>query len=145
MVEQEILDDMEIARQVLMKSDTSILVIRDKKIISRVQGLGIRPIMETIEKLGDEMEGTVVGDRILGKASALLCKYSKVKGVYSLQATKTAIAILIMSGIPGQTEELVPFIKNKDGNDICPFEKLLKDTNNAEEAYKILKNKLDKK
>ena len=95
--------------------------------------------MEAIDELGQEMQGTTVGDRILGKASALLCAYSKISSVYSPQTTKTALAVLIRAGIPGQTDESIPYVKNKYGNDICPFEKMLSDVDSPEEAYKILK------
>jgi hypothetical protein len=88
------------------------------------------------------MQGSTVGDRILGKASALLCAYARVAGVYAPQATKTAIAVLIRANIPGQTDELIPYIKNKDDNDVCPFEKMLSDVDSPEEAYNILKKTL---
>ena len=88
------------------------------------------------------MQGSTVGYRLLGKASALLCVYAKVAGVYAPQATKTAIAVLIRANIPGQADEMIPYVKNKDGSDICPFEKILLEIDSPEEAYKILKEKM---
>lgn len=108
------------------------------------KGDGIRPFLETIDELGQEMHGSTVGDRILGKASALLCAYTHVRNVYSPQATKTALAVLIRAQIPGQTDELIPNIKNRYGNDICPFEKMLINIDSPEEAYKTLKQAVDK-
>jgi hypothetical protein len=142
MVNQAILDDMEVARDILLKTGCSIVVIKNGKTLSQKQGNGIRPILDTIIELGEDIFGSVIGDKILGKASALLCVYSKVKGVYSTQATKTAIAVLIRARIPGQTDEIIPYIKNKNGNDICPFEKMLVDIETPDDAYKILKEKL---
>ncbi|RLF34644.1 MAG: hypothetical protein DRN08_04340 [Thermoplasmata archaeon] len=69
----------------------------------------------------------------------MLCIYSKVASVYSTMATKKAIAALIQAKIPGQTDKIIPYIKNKNGKDICPFEKMLQDIHSPEEAYKILK------
>jgi hypothetical protein len=90
------------------------------------------------------MYGSTVGDRILGKASALLCVYTQVSNVYSPQATKTALAVLIRAGIPGQTDEMISYIKNRFGNDICPYEKMLLDIDSPEEAYNTLKKAVDK-
>ena len=141
-VTDEIIADINLARETLSTEDYSIVVIREGKILINKQGDGIRPIMSIIDELGDELEGTVIGDRILGKASAFLCRYSKVKGVYSPQATKTAIAILIIGGIPCQADEMIHFIKNRSGDDLCPFEKMLQNVESPEEAYKILKDKV---
>jgi hypothetical protein len=142
MVSEEIIKDMDTARDILSKTDCSIVVIKNGTTITTKQGEGIRPILETIEEIGKDMKNTIVGDRILGKASALLCIYSGVSGVYSPQATKTAIALLIRAGIPGQTDKLITHITNRNGYDVCPFEKMLFDIDSPEEAYEILKKKV---
>jgi hypothetical protein len=141
MVCEEILKDMDLARGILSETDCSIVVVKKGEVIIKKQGDGVRPILETIEELGEDMKESIVGDRILGKASALLCVYSGVSGVYSPQATKTAIAVLIRAGIPGQTDKIIPFIKNRALDDICPFEKMLEDVDSPEEAFEILKKK----
>ncbi|UCF49851.1 MAG: DUF1893 domain-containing protein [Thermoplasmatales archaeon] len=141
-VNDEIIQDISLARKILSSEDYSIVVIRNEKILGHDKGDGIKPILRIINKLGEEIEGSVIGDRILGKASAFLCRYSKVSGVYSPQATKTAIAILIVGGIPCQADEMIPFITNRSGDGLCPFEKMLQDVESPEEAYKILKDKV---
>jgi len=118
------------------------VVVKNGTLLTSKRGNGIRPILEAIDELGEKMQGSTVGDRILGKASALLCAYAKVAGVYTPQATKTAIAVLLRANIPGQTDEMIPCIKNKDGSDICPFEKMLSGVDSPEEAYNILKKTL---
>ena len=143
MVREDIIDDMDRAREILSKTDCSIVVVKNGNILTKKQGDGIKPIMEAIEELGKDMKGSIIGDKILGKASALLCVYSEASGVYSKQATKTAIAVLIRSGIPGQTDEMIPYIKNRSGDGLCPFEKMLSDTDSPEKAYEILKKTLD--
>lgn len=135
---------MDKARDILLKSDCSIVVIKNNSILTQKKGNGIKPILDVIEELGSELKGSIIGDRILGKASALLCVYSEVSGVYSIQATKTAIAVLIRAGIPGETDEMIPYIKNKNGDDICPFEKMLLNIDSPEEAFTVLKKKLNR-
>ena len=132
------------ARKILSESKYSIVVVRNGIVLTKKQGNGIKPFLETIDELGQKMNGSTIGDRILGKASALLCVYSKVANVYSPQSTKSALAVLIRAGIPGQTDEMIPYIKNRYGNDICPFEKMLLNIDSPDEAYKILKQAVDK-
>jgi hypothetical protein len=139
---EEIVYDLTLAKETLSKSDCSIVVIGNGKIWKKKTGEGIRPILETIDEMGGDINDSVIGDRILGKASALLCRYAKAKGVYSPQGTKTGIALLIMGRVPCQVDELIPQIMNRSGDGPCPFEKMLKDIDSPEEAYKILKEKV---
>jgi len=140
-VSQEIQDDLSVAKKILSDKDVSIVLIKYKKIWKEKKGAGVKPIFDLIDEMGDEISEYVVGDRILGKASAFLCRYANVKAVYSPQATKTAIAILILGGIPCQVDQMIPFIKNRDGTGLCPFENLLKDVEKPDVAYKIIKEK----
>ena len=133
---------MELTRTHIQTTEDSVVVVKNGTILTIKKGVGIKPMLEVIDELGENLQGSCVGDRILGKASALLCVYGKVAGVYSPQATKTAIAVLIQAQIPGEADELVPFITNKTKDGICPFEQLLKDIDSAEEAYRILKEKV---
>jgi hypothetical protein len=142
MVKENIIRDMDLAREILSKTDYSIVVIKNGKILTKRQGLGIRPILEAIDELDSSICDSVIGDRILGKASALLCRYANAKGVYSPQATKTAIALLIMADIPSQIDQMVPYIKNRNGDGVCPFEEMLKDVESPDEAYNILKKRV---
>ncbi|MCK5636044.1 MAG: DUF1893 domain-containing protein [Thermoplasmatales archaeon] len=141
-VNEEVVRDLELAREVLSTTDSSIVVISYGKIWKKKKGDGIKPILEVIEEMGEDIHGSVIGDRILGRASALLCRYAKAQGVYSPQGTKTGIALMIMGGVPCQVDELIPQIMNRNGDGLCPFEKMLKDVDTPEEAYKILKDKV---
>ena len=78
MVSEDIVEDMDVARDILSKTDCSIVVVKNGNILTKKQGDGMRPILEAIDELREDMQGSIVGDRILGKASALLCVYSKV-------------------------------------------------------------------
>ena len=72
----------------------------------------------------------------------MLCRYSNVRGVYSPTGTKSAIALLIMGGVACQVDSMIPFITNKTGDDMCPFEKLLEDVQTTNKAYQLLYAKL---
>lgn len=142
MVNEDVLSGLELARDIIQTSDCSVVIIKNSQVICKKKGNGIKPILESIAELGERIRGSIIGDKILGKASALLCIYSNAKAVYSPQATKTAIALMLINGIPSQADVLIPRINNRDGTDICPFEKMLENISSPEEAYNILKEKI---
>ena len=137
MVSEEIISGLTLARDVISTSDYSVVAIKNSNVISKKKGAGIRPILELIEELGEKIHECIIGDRILGKASSFLCIYSKAKAVYSPQATKTAIALLLINGIPSQADVLIDHIENRDGTGVCPFEKMLKDVISPQQAYNL--------
>jgi len=141
---EDILKDLDLVREVISNEECSIVVVKYGKIWKKIKGEGVKPMLEVIEEMGEDIYESVIGEKILGKASALLCRCAKASGVYSPKGTKTAIALLIMGGIPCQIDQMIPFIQNENGNDICSYEKMLKDVESPDEAYKILKDKLMK-
>ena len=141
LLDEDTLKDIELAQNVITNEDVSVVVVDNGKIWRKKKGQGIRPFLEVIEEMGDEIHYSVIGDRIIGRASALLCRYSKVRAVYSPQATKTAIALLIMGSIPAQVDKLIPFIKNRDGSGLYTFEKMLENIDEPKKAYNFLKEK----
>ena len=142
LLDEDTLKDIALAQNVITNEDVSVVVVDNGKIWRKKKGQDIRPFLEVIEEMGDEIHYSVIGDRIIGRASALLCRYSKVRAVYSPQATKTAIALLIMGSIPAQVDKLIPFIKNRDGSGLYTFEKMLENIDEPKKAYNLLKEKV---
>lgn len=143
-VDEETMQEIELAKKVLTESDVSIVVVKYGKIWKEKDGHGLKPLLDVIDELGEDIHGSVIGDKIIGRASSLLCRYAKASGVYSPQGTKTGIAILITGGITCQVEKMIPHIKNFDGSDLCPFEKMLKDVTDPDEAYNILTEQIQR-
>lgn len=144
MIDNTILNDIKLARDLILNSNYSVVVVKNGIFLSKKEGNGIKPIIETILELKNKIYGSIIGDKILGKASALLCVYSKAVGVYSPQSTKKAISILLENDITYKTDKIIPFIKNKNEDDICPFEKMIENIELPAEAFKILKQKIIK-
>ena len=139
LVDEEILRDMDIAREVMLNEDISIIMIKYGKIWKKKKEEGIRQMLEIIDEMGEDLHGSVVGYRFLGKASALLCRYAKASGVYSPQGTKTGIALLIMGQVPCQIDKMISNVESINRTDLLSSEKMLTNVDDPEEAYKILK------
>jgi len=144
MIPEDVVDKIEQAGQYLKDHDVSVVAIKDGVILNSIKGEGIRPFLELIQQHRSLLEGCVIGDRILGKASALLCRYIGAKGVYADHGTNKAIATLIVGGIPNQVDEIVDIIKNRTKDGLCPFEKLLESEDDPRRAYRILVDKIMK-
>lgn len=138
----EILKDLELARNVITTEDCSLVVVKNDKIWKKKKSEGVKPILEAIIEMGEDIQSSVIGKKSLGKAAALLCRYAKASGVYSAQGTKTAIALLIMAGIPCQVDKMISFIQYKDQAKMVELEELLNEINSPDEALSILKEKL---
>ena len=74
LVDEEVMREIKLAKQIMSESDASIVVIKYGKIWKEKKGDGIKPFLEVIEEM-DDITGSVIGNRILGKAEALLCRY----------------------------------------------------------------------
>jgi len=144
LINNDIINDISLAQKEILKSNISIVVVKNNIILAKKNGDGLKPLLELINELGNNINDSIIGDKILGKASALLCVYAKAKGVYSPQSTVKAIAILLKNNIPSQIDKIIPFIKNRLGDDICPFEKMINNVESANEAYKILEKNIMK-
>ena len=107
------------------------------------QKCGIAPMMDFIAE-GVNLEGYCVADVVVGKAAALLFVKSKLKGVFAKTLSRSAIKVLQEHGIYYEYETLTERIINREGTDVCPMEKAVSFTDDAEEAYLILKEKLQK-
>ena len=63
----------------LEKSGMSLMIYRDSELIFQSMSKGIRPHLEAIKKHDNDLIGTVMVDKIVGRAAALLILYSKPK------------------------------------------------------------------
>ena len=102
---------------------------------------GIAPMMGFIAD-GVNLEGYSVADLVVGKAAALLFIKSKIKAVFAKTLSKSGEEVLKSNNIPVEYEALTDKIINRDGTDICPMEKTVLNTDDPEEGYVLLKNKI---
>lgn len=102
---------------------------------------GIAPMMNFIAA-GTHLKGYSAADLIVGKAVALLFVKCGVKAVFAKTLSEAGERVLQAHDIPYEYETLTPNIINRAGTDTCPMEKAVSGTDEVEEAYLILKAKL---
>jgi len=135
---------MDLVIDIFSKSDCSIIIVKNGSILLKNKENEIRTLLEAIDELQDKMQNSTIGINLLEKASALLCVFSKVAGVYSHRSTKKALAVLIRAGIPGQTDEIIIDPEASNEKQDFLYEKRLSYIDSPEFAYEILKGKIMK-
>ena len=78
--------------QKLEETGNSLMIYKEGMLIFESSLGGIRPHLKAINELGKELEGTLMVDKILGRAAAFLVIYSKA-----------AEAITAVVSTPGKT------------------------------------------
>lgn len=102
---------------------------------------GIAPMMNFIAS-GTDMRGYSVADLVVGKAAAMLFVLSGIKRVFAETLSKSGEEILKRYEIPYEYETLTDKIINRDGTDICPMEKAVSVTEDPQEAYNLLSERI---
>jgi hypothetical protein len=82
------------------------------------------PLMEYIGSFSPFHQQVTIFDKIVGNAAALLSVKANCREVYSPLGSQLAIRTLDKYGIIYHFTEIVPYVKQPDGVNMCPMEKL---------------------
>ena len=123
----------------LLKDDVTLVLKRNGEIYTSAYS-GIRPVLQFLSE--GLLEDAEVADKVVGKASAMLMVKGKVSAVYAALISEAGMEILEHYGIPYRYGKKVPYIVNRDGTDMCPMEKTVKDIEDLEEAETALRKKV---
>jgi hypothetical protein len=126
----------------LDRTGNSLMIYRGRRLIFQSASKGIRPHLEAIEKHGEALRGTLMVDKIVGRAAALLMLYSEAAEAQAQVLSRPGKQVLDMHGLPTTYVELVDHIKMKDGSIYCPFERMVQDISDPEEAYAAIVEKM---
>ncbi|MEM2875913.1 MAG: DUF1893 domain-containing protein [Candidatus Bathyarchaeia archaeon] len=122
----------------------SLYIIKGDELLYSSNKSGISPIVEAVEKVGiSKLSGSVVVDKIVGKAAALTISYFKARKVFTHLISKSAVEILQQNGVLYEYERLTKEIKAKNGLGICPFEMAVKEVGDPKDGYERLKRILN--
>ena len=130
---------MEKAKNILEERNLSLVILKRGEIIFESESRGVQGLLDAIEDDSIDVEGTSVADRVVGRGAAFLLAYMGVDSLFGEVISKPAMDVLEENNIRYDSEEVVKNIQNRDGSDICPFEKLTSDIDDPEIAYREIK------
>ena len=107
-----------------LESGDCLRVYDGEELVFSSKEQGVRPLLEYLDSPASRYQGVIIFDRVTGNAAALLSVKAGGRAVYSRMGSELAAATLAEHGIEYHFTETVPYIKNQDGTDMCPMEKL---------------------
>lgn len=134
------MEDRELARSLLEDEKWNLVVVRDGRIVLSSREHGVAPFFRAVRSRADGLHNAALADRVVGSAIAMLCLHAHIASVYAVMASQGALDILKSCGVPVTGTEVVPYITNREGTDVCPFEKLAHDANDPEQLVSVLES-----
>lgn len=111
---------------VIYKNDASVFVSDDR---------GVAPLMKLLKEDKSQLLDSIVVDKVIGKAAALLMVFAGVKEVFTPTISSPAVEVFKNHDIKITFDSEVDRIINRKGDGLCPMETLCLDTDNPEEAF----------
>lgn len=127
----------------LEEADMCLMVYKDEELIFQSGSKGIRPHLEAIDKLGDQLRGTLMVDKIVGRAAALLILYSGVAEVHAGVVSRGGLEVLARAGVKLFYGVETEHIKMVDGRIYCPFEAMVQGIDDPATAYSVVVEKME--
>ena len=111
--------------QDFLKSNNTLAVYENGSMIFTSEKDRLLPLLDFMKEFGvNGRDNMVVFDKIIGNAAALLSIRAGCSEVYSPMGSELAIDTLDKYNITHNITELIPYIKQANGVDMCPMEKL---------------------
>jgi len=129
-----------LARSLLEEEKWNLIVVKEGQVLFSSRERGIGPFFQAVQSMGKSLHNAAVADRIVGLAVAMLCLHARITSVYAGIATTGAIDMLKGQGVTVSSKSTVPYISNYDGTDLCPFEKMARNSGNPAQLFSNLKS-----
>jgi len=127
---------------ILEETGNSLMIYKHSELIFESELKGIRPHLRAIEELGGNLEGTLMVDKILGRAAAFLVVYSKAAEAMAIVVSTPGRRVLEDHSLKFSYREEVPHIKLENGVIYCPFERMVQGIDDPDEAYRAIVEKM---
>ena len=122
-----------------LSSGDTLQVYEGDKLLFSSKKERLLPLLEYIDRLAPHHQQVAILDKIMGNAAALLSIKAGCQEVYSPLGSQIAVKTLGKYGVKYHLTEIVPYIQQPGGQDMCPMEQLSLDKE-PEEFYQIMKD-----
>ncbi|MGD2065366.1 MAG: DUF1893 domain-containing protein [Dehalococcoidia bacterium] len=134
------MEDVELARSLLENERWNLVIVKEGRVLLSSKERGVAPLFQAIQSLGKSLHNAAMADRIVGSAVAMLCLYARITSVHAGIASHEALDMLEGQGVTISSNSIVPYISNYDGTDLCPFEKMARNSENPAQLLSSLKS-----
>ena len=128
----------ESARKKILDGKAGCVIIKNGKIIHDENGRGISPILDIYRQHPDKMKDSVLVDKVIGKAAAMVAICGKVKYVHAELICDSAVEILQKYNIKVTYTLRVENIFNRRRTGLCPMELTVLNISDPAQGVKAL-------
>jgi hypothetical protein len=121
----------------------SLVVYEGDTVIFKSTSKGVRPHLEAIDALGSKLRGTIMVDKIVGRAAALLILYSGAAEVHAGVISSGGRKLLEKARVKLFYGEETEHIKTVDGRIYCPFEAMVQGIDDPTQAFHAVVEKMN--
>lgn len=122
----------------LVDGGKALVTAKDGVIALVLEGRGLNPIADALEKDAKAFDGAIVWDKIVGRAAAAYYVKAGAAKVFARVMSEDARVYLKTHGVFAQAETCVAKIINREGTDECPMEKAVRDLTDPEQMIKAI-------
>ena len=134
------MEDIELAHSLLEEEQWNLVIVKAGQVLFSSKERGVAPLFQTVQSIGESLHNAALADRIVGSAVAMLCLYARITSVYAGIASQEALDMLKEQGVTISSKSIVPHISNYDGTDLCPFEKMARNSKDPRKLFSNLKS-----
>ena len=134
--------DLNYIKELLLKDNHSIVILKKDASIVTSDDRGVSPLIKLLKEDKLQLQDSIIADKVVGKAAALLMIFGGVKEVYTPIISKPAIKVFNINNVKINYDIEVDRIINRKGDGLCPMETLCLDIDNPKEAFERLSNKI---
>lgn len=131
-------DDLDIAKRYLQEG-YSVAAVKHGVLLGAVNGRGVKPFIGLFLRLGAQLEGSSVADRVVGRAVALAALSAGCALVHGNLMAETAVDLFREHGTGFSFDRFVPVILDRTGREPCPVERLSHDVSDIDALLRALK------
>lgn len=110
------------AKNMVHNGEAECVVIKDNSIVATAKGRGISPLLNLYDEKGELLQGSIIVDKVIGRAAAFITIKSGAVQVYGKIMSEDALMLLNEHKIKASYNLLVPRILNNQKNGLCPLE-----------------------
>jgi|YelNatPaOPRAMG01_1025707.scaffolds.fasta_scaffold38867_2 hypothetical protein len=135
--------DIQLAKKYLIEKRLGFVFFKNGVLIAQSRESGIRDLYRIAWLYKEELKGSSVADKVVGKAAGSIIIYLQVKECFARVVSEGALELFRRAGVRCSFDEKVSVILNRNKTDLCPFEKLVLDLKDPFEVYLKVKEKID--
>ena len=134
------MEDIELASSLLEEEKWNLVIVKAGQVLFSSRERGIATFFQAVKNMDDSLHNAAVADHIVGLAVAMLCLYAQITSVYAGIASMGALEMLKGQGMTVTSKKVVTYISNRDGTDLCPFEKLAGNCQSPSQLFAALQS-----